>query len=377
MTYRNIVVAGGSIAGLTAAQTLRLEGYDGAITMVSDEPVPPYTRVPLSKGVLAGREHIDDVVLWGDDLEVQLILSTPVTGLDLTDKMLGTSGGSVAFDALVIATGARARRIGTADQDELVLRSHADAVRLCTAAGTASRAVVVGGGVLGMEIGSTLADLGLDVTVIDMLPAMERLLGPYVAAYVRRVADRAGVRLVLSPGGVELVGSPTVDAVRTSDGELLTADLVLSAVGDVPNVEWLRDSGLTLDSGIVVDARCRAATNVVAAGDVAQTTAWGRTPTWTSAVEQGRAAALTLLHGEDAPPLMPSRYMWTEQFGLDVKMAGRMSPGGDPEVLDGELDDGSALLRWSDGDQPMTVIAVNHTMPVGRLKRMAAAPTSE
>ncbi len=177
---RDVVVVGGSIAALTAVETLRMEEFDGRITVLSDEDVPPYTRVPLSKGVLAGTESIDDIVLAPLADDVDLRLQTPATGLDLAAKTVHTPSGPVRYDGLIIATGGRARRLGTPDQAERVLRSHADCVRLRDDLAAASSVLVVGGGFLGMEIASTARTLGKDVTVVDLAPPLDRLLGAVV-----------------------------------------------------------------------------------------------------------------------------------------------------------------------------------------------------
>jgi NADPH-dependent 2,4-dienoyl-CoA reductase/sulfur reductase-like enzyme len=371
---REVVVVGGSIAALTAVEMLRMEEFGGRITVLSAEDVPPYTRVPLSKGVLAGTESIDDVVLAPLSDDVDLRLRTPATGLDLAARTVSTPSGPVRYDGLVLATGGRARRLGTPDQDERVLRSHRDGARLRTDLATASSVLVVGGGFLGMEIASTARGLGKEVTVVDLAPPLDRLLGTVAGGFVRSVAARAGVRIVVTDGGVRLLGSPAPTGVELVDGTRLEADLVVSAVGDVPNVEWLAGSGVPVHGGIVVDERCRVAPDVVAAGDVTVTArgdgALRRTPHWTAAVEQARTAVRALLHGDAAAPHRPSQYCWTEQFGLDLKLVGDLDPQGEPAVLDGALEAGSALLAWPDATAPRTVLAVNHHTPPAKLKRL-------
>lgn len=377
---RHVVVVGGSIAALTAVEMLRMEEFDGRITVLSDEDVPPYTRVPLSKGVLAGTESIDDVVLAPLADDVDLRLGTPATALDLGARTVQTPGGPVRYDGLVLATGGRARRLGGPDQDERRLRSHRDCAVLRDDLAGASSVLVVGGGFLGMEIASTARALGKEVTVVDLAPPLDRLLGTVVGGHVRSRAARAGVRIVVADGGVRLLGSPTPTGVELVDGYRLHADLVVSAVGDVPNVEWLAGSGVQLHGGVVVDSRCRVAPGVVAAGDVTvfpgRDGELTRAPHWTNAVEQARAAVRALLHGDAAAPYRPSQYCWTEQFGLDVKLVGDLDPQGDPAVLDGSLDAGPALLAWPDATAPRTVIAVDHATPPAKLKRLLRpAPT--
>jgi 3-phenylpropionate/trans-cinnamate dioxygenase ferredoxin reductase component len=374
VTLRELVVVGGSIAALTAVEAVRMEDFDGSITVLSDEELPPYTRVPLSKGVLAGRESAEDVVLAPLAEEVDLHLRTPATGLDLKAQTVLTPDGPVRYDGLIIATGARARRIGTPGQSERVLRTFEDGVQLREDIRRVSSVLVVGGGFLGMEIASTCRELGREVTVVDLAPPLDRLLGTTVGRYVRAVAERTGVRIVLAHGGVRLLGEPTPTAVEMSDGQRLEADLVVSAVGDIPNVEWLAGSGVPLSGGVVVDERCRVSPRIVAAGDVTVIAtddgALSRVPSWTNAVEQGRAAARALMHGDDAPEYGPSLYFWTEQFGLDVKMVGPLDPQGEPAILDGGLDEDSALLAWPDSTTPRQVVAVNHHTPPAKLKRM-------
>ena len=329
MSFREVVVVGGSIAALTAVQMLRMEDFDGRITMLSNEDVPPYTRVPLSKGVLAGTESIDDIVLPPLSDDVDLRLQTPATALDIDARRVHTSAGSVPYDGLIIATGGRARRLGRPDQDERVLRSHTDCARLRDDLAAASSVLVVGGGFLGMEIASTARTLGKDVTVVDLAPPLDRLLGTVVAGYVRSAAMRAGVRIVVADGGVRLLGNPSPTGVEMVDRSRLEADLVISAVGDVPNVEWLAGSGIALHSGIVVDQHCRIAPNVVAAGDVTVIPQGEgkltRSPHWTNAVEQARAAVRALLHGGQTPPYRPSQNCCTVLFGLGLTLVGDLA----------------------------------------------------
>ena len=375
-----VVIVGGSIAALTAVATLRIEDFDGHITVLTDEDLPPYTRVPLSKSVLAGRESLGDIVLAPLADEVDLRLRTGATGLDVDERLVHTAaGGRVPYDGLIIASGARARRVGRPDQTELVLRTHEDCTRLRKSLDAVQSVLIVGGGFLGMEIASTCIQLGKQVTVVDLARPLDRLLGPVVAQHVRDRAERAGVRLQVAPGGVRLLGSPTPTGVETTTGLRFAADLVVSAVGDIPNTEWLVGSGIPISSGVVVDDHCRVSPQIVAAGDVTVMARNDggllRMPSWTNAIEQGRAAALSLLHADDAPLYRPSQYFWTEQFDLDIKVVGQLEPQGPPAVLDGSLESGPALLAWPTAANPHTVIAVDHHTPPAKLKRLLHKPS--
>ncbi|WP_205314883.1 NAD(P)/FAD-dependent oxidoreductase [Nonomuraea lactucae] len=377
MKLKRIVVVGGSIAALTAVETLRLEGFDGSITVLSDEKVPPYTRVPLSKSVLAGLESEDDLTLPAMSDDVDLRLHVRAEGLDVHRRVVHTSAGSIPFDGLVIATGARARTVGHRRGGERVLRDIEHSRSLRADLATASSVLVVGGGFLGMETASTCRQLGKDVTVVDREPPLERLLGPLLAARIRDAARKAGVRIRVAAGDVELVGEKRPSGARIADDEVLEADIVVSAVGDLPNIEWLLGSGLSLNGGVHVDAYCRARPNIVAAGDVAvQAGPDGlsrRTPSWTNAVEQARAAAQALLRAENAAPYRPSHYYWTEQFGLDVKMVGPPGSNGTPTISEGSLDRPPALLEWRTSGTAYRVVALNHAIRAAQLKRLVPA----
>ncbi|EME22620.1 FAD-dependent pyridine nucleotide-disulfide oxidoreductase [Rhodococcus triatomae BKS 15-14] len=372
---QNIVVVGGSIAAVTAAETLRLEGFDGSITLLSQESVAPYTRVPLSKGALAGRESLEDIFLPSVSGDVDLRTGVRADSLDLNNRVVHTNSGSIVWDGLVIATGARARRLAP-ELREFVVRDHRDCDELRDELVAASSVLVVGGGFLGMEIASTLRQLDKSVTLIDREPPMQRLVGSIVAARIRDVALEAGILFHVDPGGVELFGEPGSRPLgaKTSCGRVFEADLVISAVGDVPNVEWLAGSGLKLAGGVCVDSRCRVRADVVAAGDVASRFLHSgnelRIPSWTNAVDQSRAAARALLHGDAAPEYVPSHYFWTEQFGLDIKVSGPMAPDSELETDEGWNSGGSSLLTWGPPDAPRRVLGWNHHLRPAQLKRL-------
>ncbi|GGK60291.1 NAD(P)/FAD-dependent oxidoreductase [Streptomyces flaveus] len=365
---KRIVVVGGSIAAVTAAQSLRAEGYGGQVTVLSEEPHPPYSRVPLSKGVLAGRESVESALLPLPSEDIEFRTGARAVRLDTSGRTVTTADGTdIPYDGLVIATGARARRL-TGDSD-LVVRTLDDASRLAARLAAAHSAIVLGGGFLGMEIATTCRTLGLEVTIVDLVPPLLRLLGPWLAELAVAAARDHGIRVRVAPDGVEVL-----DEHRVRCGEsVLTADVIVCAAGDVPNTDWLEDSGLALDAGggLVTDACCRVAPGIVAAGDVVSRQG-RRTPHWTNAVEQGRTAAASLLHGESAHPYRPDPYFWTEQSGLDIKISGELPLTGTPEVLAGSVDDRSALLRWHREGGTATAVAVNHRLPVIKLKRLGA-----
>ncbi|TQM43843.1 NAD(P)/FAD-dependent oxidoreductase [Pseudonocardia cypriaca] len=377
-----VVVVGASLAGTTVVDTLRRLGYAGSVTLIGAERHPAYNRPALSKGVVAGTDGLDDIVLPPPSGEVDQLIGTPAVALHADRKEVVLAGGDrIRYDGLVIATGARARRLadlGAADPgvQETTFRDLDDAHRLSALLATRPHVVIVGAGILGMELASACVDRGATVTVVDRQPPLLGQLGPYLADLLITAAARRRVRFAHHPGGVRLRGTSGPPAVELADGRRFAGDHVLSAVGCAAETGWLASSGLAGAHGLVVDTRCRVAPGIVAAGDVvAFPSAAGprRTPWWHSALEQARTAARALLHGDDAPPLTPSPYFWTDQFGMRVRVAGLLPAAGRPAVVDGSLPDdepwaGSALLRWPGRG---VAAAVNRRIPIGRLRALA------
>ena len=372
---RSIVVVGGSIAALTAAETLRLEGHDGPITLVSDEPHLPYSRVPLSKSVLAGTQPLDRAMLPAPGDDITFRPNTRAVGLDIHTRQVHLAGGEqLHYDGLVIATGARARHLPDSDPTgAAVLRTLDDATALTAGLSTARTVAIVGAGFLGMEVASTCRSLGKAVTVIDRDPPLVRLLGPWLATLLTEAAHQEGIQIVQAPQGVTVLPSAHGAVIHHAHGTV-AADLVVCCVGDQPNVEWLRDSRLELAGGLVIDNSCRAAPGVVAAGDVAVRRVGGvlqpRTPHWTNALEQARAAAGALLNPDNQAGYQPDAYFWTEQNGLDVKISGELPLHGTPTVLEGSLAERTALVQWHDEHGPRAAVSINHRMPVVKLKKL-------
>ncbi|MFF0501597.1 NAD(P)/FAD-dependent oxidoreductase [Nocardia aobensis] len=361
---KRVVVVGGSIAGLTAAEALRAGGFDGRLTMLSEELHLPYSRVPLSKGVLAGREPLESASLPAPSEGIEFRAGVRATGLDIERRTVTFGDGETEpYDGLVIATGARARRLPDTEAGAaFAVRTLDDAAMLRARLPGANSVIVLGGGFLGMEVASTCRALGLDVTAVDRVPPLRRLVGPWLARLVMDAARDHGVKFRLAGDGVAVIDQQTVRL----GGTVLTADVIVSAVGDEPNVSWLHDSGLPLGAGVVADDCCRVVPGVAAAGDVVARDGV-RNPHWTNAIEQGRAAATALLHGDAAEPYRPNPYFWTEQFGLNIKISGQLPTVGDPTILAGSVEDRSLLLRWNHGGPP-TAVAINHRIAVDRLK---------
>jgi NADPH-dependent 2,4-dienoyl-CoA reductase/sulfur reductase-like enzyme len=285
------------------------------------------------------------------------------------------NGDRVSYDGLVIATGARARRLGAIGQGERVVRTMDDAMSLRESLRTSNSIIIVGAGFLAFELATAAVRAGLTVTVVSRSMPLRAIAGPHLAGVVVDAAREAGVNFVSSARGVRLIGDGTIRGVEIDDGTILDGELVVTAAGCVPNVEWLAGE-FDLTDGLVVDEGMRVAPRIVAAGDVAAWRAPGqlhakRTPLWMSAIAQARTASASLL--ELAPIALPDQYAWTEVFGLDIKIAGAIPEGTAPEVADGSLAERRALLTWA-APGSGAAATIDYRLPVARLKALARPP---
>ncbi|GAA4288869.1 NAD(P)/FAD-dependent oxidoreductase [Georgenia daeguensis] len=372
---RRIVVVGNSIAGLTAGDSLRAAGFDGELTVVGEERHAPYSRPALSKAALLDAGTMTSHHLPAPTHEATEILGVRASRLDVESKVVVLEDGTdLPYDGVVIATGSRARRL-TGDEGELTIRTLEDALELRRRLVDRPRVIVIGGGPLGMEVASGCLASGCEVTLATYGRPLALQLGPYLSDVFVDAALRHG--LVIAPThAVEVSHAGGHPRAVLADGSVLEADLVITAVGDDPNVEWLTTSGLLTDGRLDVDSRGRLRPDVVAAGDVATVrTRLGarRVPLWTSAIDQSRIAAAALVRGDDAPELDLQPYFWTEQFGLNLKATGFTPVEGAPAIVDGDPFDGPALLRWGHQDGAGTAVAINYRIPVPKLRRLGAA----
>lgn len=368
-----IVIVGGSIAAVTAVDSLRSMGYSGELVVLGAETGRPYARPPLSKGLLNGVSDSESCILQVDDSSADFRSGACAVDLDRHDsQVILADGKRVPFDGLIVATGARARRIGEPNQNEKVVRTLGDSLSLREVMRTSDSMIIVGAGFLAFEIATAAARAGLTVTIVSRSTPLRAIAGPHLAELVIDAARQAGVDFVTSAAGVRLVGHERITGVEVDDGTTLTADLVITAAGCLPNVEWLA-SAFDVSNGLVVDERMRVAPRIVAAGDVASWRGPGRshprrTPLWMSAIAQARAASASLLQLDPIP--MPAQYAWTEVFGLDVKIAGTIPPRVSPVVIDGSFAEQRALVTWTGGESGAAA-AVNYHLPIARLKALA------
>src|SRR5271170_6750470 len=248
-----VVIVGAGQAGFQVAASLRADGFDGSIALIGDERGLPYQRPPLSKTVLAGKQHIDSVAFrperFYQDQRIELMPGEKVAGIDRASRQVFLGAGSrLPYDTLVLATGARVRALPMAGS--LYLRDREHAVELKQRLDAANHVVVIGGGFIGLEVAAAARGLGKTVCVIEAQSRlMPRVVAPLLSEFYREAHTSLGVSVALNT----VVAAIGEGQVTLSDGTALPADLVVAGIGVVPNVELAADAGLAIGDGILVD----------------------------------------------------------------------------------------------------------------------------
>jgi NADPH-dependent 2,4-dienoyl-CoA reductase/sulfur reductase-like enzyme len=386
-----IVVVGGSLAGLRAAEALRMEGFDGRLIILGAEPHRPYDRPPLSKELLLGdMEPADISFALSEELDAEWFLGDPAAGLDLARRTVRTASGSEhRFDGLVIATGSVPRRLPGFDHNRpgvLELRTIDDALALRRALASRPRLALVGCGFIGVEVAHAACSVGAEASIVSLDPPLI-VAGSVVAGVCETFLLEAGVGLHIGRHVTQVREADGVHTLTLDDGATIEAELIVVAVGARPQTDWLEDSGLTLNDGVLCDAACAAigVERVVAAGDVARwpNPLFGGFPMriehWTNAVEQGMAAARTLLHGSGPQTVYaPVPSFWSDHFGTRLQTVGLPLLGDRSEVVDGSLEERRFVLASYRGEELVGATAygmVRGLVPYRlKLARRAAAP---
>ena len=331
----SIVVIGAGQAGASLVETLRAEGFGGAITLIGDEPAPPYQRPPLSKKYLLGEMTADRLWLkpesFWDEHGVTLLTGTPVTAIDRAVRTVTlVDGRSLRWDGLALVTGAAPRHLPATIGGDLagvhVVRALTDVDALAPAVQPGGRLVVIGGGYIGLEAAAVAVQRGMTVTLIEAAPRiLGRVAAPETAAFFRDLHSRHGVTLREGTALAALEGdNGRLTGVRLADGTHIAADVAVVGIGVTPNTALAEAAGLTLDNGIATDAACRTSDPaIVAAGDVASFPWRGsriRLESVQNAIDMGRAAARSLL----GQPVTydPVPWFWSDQYDVKLQIAG-------------------------------------------------------
>lgn len=352
----SLVIVGAGQAGAQVAQSLRAAGFDAPITLVGDEPHPPYQRPPLSKKHLAGEIgeealHLRPAAFYEQN-RIDCRFGVSVEAIDREAReVVFTDGARLAYARLVICTGTRPRHLplpGAQLEGVVTLRTIADVERMRERLAEPGRVAIVGGGYIGLEVAAVARTMGHEVTVVESRDrVMQRVVSPDVSAFFDALHRDNGVDIRLSTGISGFSGEDRVRALSLANGEELSCDLVLVAVGAVPNDDLARAAGLDVDDGILVDASGRTSdAHIYAAGDCTRffSARYGRSIRLESvqnAIDQAKTVAAALTGG--APDYDPVPWFWSDQYAVKLQIAG-LSQGYDTALTVG--DPASSSFMW-------------------------------
>ena len=364
---RTIVIGAGQ-AGAALVAKLRSGGYAGTITLIGEEPAPPYQRPPLSKAYLMGEMDEERLYLRSADYyatnDITLRLGQPVTGIDRVAKTVTLGGVALPYDQLALTTGSVPRRLPAAIGGALggiyTVRSLADVDAMRKEFAPGRRVVIIGGGYIGLEAAAVASKLGLKVTVVEMAPRiLQRVAAAETSDHFRALHRAHGVTLLEGVGLERLLGDDHVTAARLTDGREVPADFVIAGVGILPATALAEMAGLALDNGIRTDAHGRTSDpSIWSAGDCASFPWRGgrvRLESVQNAIDQAETVAGNMLGA--AKDYAPTPWFWSDQYDCKLQIAG-LNTGYDHIVTRGP--EGEAVSYWYfKGDQLLAVDAMN------------------
>jgi 3-phenylpropionate/trans-cinnamate dioxygenase ferredoxin reductase subunit len=359
-----IVIVGAGHAGVEAAAALRMAGSSSPITIIGDEPGMPYSRPPLSKGVLAGSTQLSEIALRTADFyrreDIDLRSGRKASDLDASGRVVHLDDGeAISYESLVIATGSRARALPNPElrgaSNVLSLRTLDDTLRLQEFLRPGARVAIIGGGYIGLEIASVARRLGLETTILEAADrVLARVTRPPVSEFFQRIHREEGVdiRTGARVAGFRTDARGDVAAVVFEEAPALEVDFLLVGIGVAPRTELAEGAGALVDNGVIVDAQLRSSLpGIYAIGDVArhpcpQHGGLRRLESAPNASEQARHVARSIL-GEEAPySALP--WFWSDQYELKLQSVG----------LSAAADD--VVVRASVGDRKLEVFYLSY-----------------
>lgn len=382
------IIIGASHAAAQLAPSLRQDGWEGDIIVIGDETHVPYHRPPLSKAYLLGEKSADELLIRPQEIyskhNIEFRLGTRVSAINRAEKTLTLHDGErLSYDKLAICTGARVRKValpGSELQGVHYLRNIQDVDAIRQHTGEHKRAVIVGGGYIGLETAAVLKKLGMQVTVLEMAPrVLARVTAPEMSAFFQRVHREEGVIIRTDAVVSGFAGEDRVTAVLCADGSRLPADLVVIGIGVIPNTELAADAGLAVANGITVDELARTSDpDIVAAGDCAShpSKLYGRIrlESVPNASEQAKTAAATICGKNKPYDALP--WFWSDQYDLKLQMAG-LNQGYDQVVIRGDRDHSRSFAAfYLKNGQLIAADCVNRAQEFMLSKRLIASATA-
>jgi 3-phenylpropionate/trans-cinnamate dioxygenase ferredoxin reductase subunit len=369
LAMKHVIVVGAGQAGASCVARLRAKGFDGQITLIGEEPFPPYQRPPLSKAYLLGKMERDRLYLRPESFyaeqEITLKLGTPVTAIDPAAQTLTVGDDVLHYDDLVLTTGSTPRRLPAAIGGDLdgvmVVRGLQDVDAMAPRFAKGARVLIVGGGYIGLEAAAVAAKLGLSVTLVEMADRiLQRVAAPETSDYFRQVHSKHGVDIREGVGLDQLTGAEgRVTGAVLSDGSTVEVDFVLVGVGITPNTQLAEMASVEIDNGIATDAQGRTSDpHIWAAGDCASFPLNGqqmRLESVGNAIDQAECVADNIL-GSDRP-YEAKPWFWSDQYDVKLQIAG-LSTGYD-KIVTRHGEDGVVSFWYYAGDQLLAIDAMN------------------
>ncbi len=380
-----IIIVGAGQAGAALAAKLRSHGYEGRLTLIGEEPQPPYQRPPLSKAYLLGEMELERLYLrapsFWEEQSVDLRLGATVTSIDRAAKTVTVDGVALPYDQLALTTGSRARRLPAAMGGDLgnvfTVRTLADVDQMAPAMSPGVRVVIVGGGYIGLEAAAVAAKMGLSVTLIEAAPRiLQRVAAPETSAHFRTLHAGHGVTILEGIGLDRLTGEGQVTGARLADGREIPADLVIVGIGIQPNAELAEAAGLAITNGIETDAHGRTSDpHIWAAGDCASFPHGAvriRLESVGNAIDQAECVAENMLGV--ARDYVARPWFWSDQYDTKLQIAG-LNTGYD-RIVTRHGDEGAVSFWYYAGDRLLAIDAMNDSRAYMIGKRLIEAGRS-
>lgn len=365
------IIIGASHAGAQLATSVRKEGWEGRILVIGDEPIAPYHRPPLSKAFLMKEKTADQLEIFKPSVYekagVEFKLNTRVSKIDRTNKSITLeSGETLPYTKLALCTGARVRKLEIPGGDlpgVHYLRDLADSEAIQGSVKEGGKAVIVGGGYIGLETAASLRKLGMDVTVLEMMHrVLERVTAPELSEYYTKLHESHGVKIITDAQAQAILGDGRAQQVQCNNDLTLEADLVIIGIGVIPNTELAAEAGLEIGNGIVVDEfACTQDPDIVAAGDCTfhPNNLLGyslRLESVPNAMEQAKTAAASICGNQKAYHAMP--WFWSDQYDVKLQISG-FNKGYDRVVLRGNPDSNQFVAWYLQGDKILAADCIN------------------
>jgi len=378
----HIVVVGAGQAGQALVCKLRELKFDGQITLIGEEPVPPYQRPPLSKDYLLGKTEVERLYLrpleYYGEHDITLRTGQKVTGVDPVNKTVQVAGEEISYDHLALTTGAIPHRLPAAIGGDLkglhVVRTLADVDQMEPEFQAGRNVLIVGGGYIGLEAAAVAARKGLNVTLVEMADRiLQRVAARETSDFVRATHEKEGVTIREGVGLKQLNGDGTVQSATLSDGSELPVDFVIVGVGVAPATEVAQMAGLTLDNGICTNELGQTSDpSIWSAGDCASFPYKGtriRLESVGNANDQAELVAENMLGAGKAYEALP--WFWSDQYEMRLQIAG-LNTGYDNVVTRPGKDETSMSFWYYQGDTLLAVDAVTDPRSYMVAKRLIA-----